>query len=218
MAKAKDLTGQQFGRLTALRIISSTPYGVEWLCRCECGTEHAAVSANLLAGKVRSCGCLSAEVHKAVKTIHGLDGSRVSNTWQSMMQRCYNPNRKDFPRYGGRGITVCDRWRDSIENFVTDMGHPEPKQSLDRIDTNGDYCPENCRWALATTQARNRRPRILSVPGVRYDEIRKKWKVALSHYHVGYFSDWFDAVCARKSAEHKTWDLDDIGVVDMVTG
>ena len=157
-----DLTGQVFGRLTVLGLKSrGGGYGATrlyWNCRCECGALTTCLTHALRSGGSKSCGCLNLDrVHERNKT-HGKTGSIEYSVWISMKGRCTNPRSDCYDRYGGRGIKVCDRWLNSFENFLADMGpRPSLAYSIDRIDNNGNYEPGNCRWATMKAQGSNKR-------------------------------------------------------------
>lgn len=138
---------------------------------------------------------------------HGMYGTTEYITWRNIKQRCYNKNKQHYQHYGGRGIKVCDRWIDSFENFYRDMGdRPSPRHSIDRINTNGDYSPENCRWATPEQQAatKNLSKRSKSgVSGVIFVQSRGKWIVTHGKTYLGWTDDFFEACCIRKSFDNK---------------
>lgn len=164
----KNLEGQTFGRLTVISYAGkSTSKRCLWRCRCKCGNETVLLSASLGEGRTQSCGCLTRQRTVERNTIHNLTGSAEHNVWMAMLRRCSDSKQRCFSSYGGRGITVCDRWKDSFQNFLEDMGErPSKHHSIEREDNDGHYCPENCVWALPDKQSRNtRRTRMLTHDG-----------------------------------------------------
>ena len=158
-SNAKDITGQVFGRLTAIAPVVRTPEStIKWLCICECSSECVIYIGNLIKGFTQSCGCIRREMKNSLMPEYSI--------WTAMKQRCRNPHDLGYKNYGGRGITVCDRW-DNFASFISDMGlRPSNKHSIDRIDNDGDYTTENCRWATSHEQSRNKRSnRIIRFAG-----------------------------------------------------
>jgi len=154
----EDLTGRKFGRLLVEGFAYSKNWNRFWYCICDCGTTKTVQTALLKGGHTKSCGCLSSETTAARNFVHGHTTKRFSPTyhsWAAMIQRCTNPKRPYYKYYGGKGIKVCERWVRSFEAFLTDMGERPTGLTLDRIDSEKDYTPENCRWATLETQARH---------------------------------------------------------------
>jgi len=151
----QDLSGQRFGKLIAVRCVSTIGEKPRWLCRCDCGGENTILADSLRSGRTKSCGCIRGFAIVGNRT-HGLSATAEHGIWRRMIGRCHCPTSDHYDRYGGRGIAVCDRWRESFENFLADMGkRPSPQHSIGRKDNDGPYCPDNCEWETQTQQTRN---------------------------------------------------------------
>ncbi len=169
----RDLTGQRFGRLVAVRCVGSRlrtggRHDRLWVCTCDCGAEVEVITDSLRSGNDKSCGCLIADASresirqiqgKSWAVTHGGSYTPAYQSWQAMKTRCLNPNAEKYPDYGGRGIVICRRWlgKHGFENFRADMGERPAGKTLDRRNVNGNYTPRNCRWATAFEQVHNRR-------------------------------------------------------------
>lgn len=158
-SKVVDVTGQRFERLVVVRRSErQSNAGALWVCACDCGGETVTTSYKLRMGKIKSCGCFSAEFRGASSITHGESktGNRTYRSWKEMRQRCNNPNSDKWKWYGGRGIKVCERWND-FALFLADMGERPERTSIDRINPDGHYEPSNCRWATPSQQAETNR-------------------------------------------------------------
>lgn len=162
MSQFKNIVGERFGRLTVVQHIGDYvfPCGVKtqvWKCKCDCGNEKIVKSRELKTGDTKSCGCLKKEINKVINKKHGKTNSRLYNTWSNMKSRCYNTKKKEYSHYGGKGITVCDEWRDDFQAFYDwSMSHGyKDNLTIDRIDNSKGYNPKNCRWVTMKEQLNN---------------------------------------------------------------
>ena len=194
MGVKNNLTGLRFGRLTVLSVAGrAKDRKTLWRCACACGKECVVRSAYLTSGHTKSCGCLTRETASRVKTKHGASGTRLYGIWQKMKDRCYRRGDKFYADYGGRGISVCDGWRNdfsAFQSWALSNGYADGL-TIDRINNDGNYSPDNCRWATTKTQNRNSRnnrvyagkcvaewAEIAGIPyGVMYWRLSRGWSV-----------------------------------------
>lgn len=158
-----NLINKTFDRLTVISDSGerSLNYQIMWKCKCVCGNFVNIRTDALISGATKSCGCLRKEKIKEANTVHGFSNLPEYGLWYSMIHRCHSSNDSSYKRYGAIGITVCDRWLNSFELFYTDMGpRPSPEHSIDRINNDGNYEPDNCRWATAEEQQNNRKDNV----------------------------------------------------------
>lgn len=206
--KSRDLTKDNpFGRLTVIARDGRNNRGkVLWLCLCECGNYTSVIGGNLFHGSTRSCGCLKKEWAQKLNKTHGMGTTPEYRSWAHMKDRCYNKNDQAYKYYGARGITVCPRWKNSFENFITDMGfRPSASYSIDRINNNGDYEQGNCRWATHFVQMANRRTNLwfyaISPEGLRF---KSKCQSQFARDH-GLFGSGISRCISGQQESYKGW-------------
>lgn len=162
--KRLEMAGMRFGKLVVTEPVGKTKTGgILWLCKCDCGNEVTVQSSYLKNGHTKSCGCLRVDWCKENSTRHGLEHTRIYRIWKDMILRCYDKRHASYQRYGGQGISICDEWKDDVQvfyNWATENGYRDGL-TIDRKNNDGNYCPENCRWATMKAQANNRRSNVL---------------------------------------------------------
>lgn len=188
------MIGERFGYLIVEAVAEPVKNGrsttAAWLCKCDCGNYTCVAARSLIRGSTKSCGCLRNRRAVETNTTHGMCTTKVYSAYRGMIQRCHNPASTNYHNYGARGITVCDRWRASFDNFLADMGgKPSDKHSIDRLDINQGYSPDNCRWATTREQSLNKRHNLKAhgVPlidiaaenGLTYDLVKRRWHSGL---------------------------------------
>lgn len=187
---ADGIVGKKYNNLTIIGVslAKSSRNRPMLVCKCDCGVIKPIIASRVINGHTKSCGCITAVRVSESKTTHGMSNSSAYNTWHGLIQRCYNENNKDYPSYGGRGIMVCDRWKNSFETFLADMGNPPKGTTIDRINNSGNYEPNNCHWATAKIQCNNRRNNtIVSFRGEQYNLCQLATQLNVSRYKLSYW-------------------------------
>jgi hypothetical protein len=210
--KRLELLGKKFGNLTVIGEAPKKKRERILVCQCACGEVVNRGIQTLFRGFVCRCGECNRKNLQSIRSIHKMSRSKIYDIYHGIKKRCIDKKDAGYKRYGATGITICERWAESFENFYKDMGpRPSEKHSVDRMDCKGNYEPSNCRWATPQQQARNRRTSNASgVCGVSFDKRSKKWIATIkedkeTRIKLGTFEDMFDAICARKSGENKYW-------------
>ena len=187
------------------------------IVKCQCGKDFPILLDSLSKkNPTQSCGCLTSSVLKAQKTKHGMCDSEMYKRWCGMKTRCYDTKDKGYERYGGRGILICDDWVNDFEAFnswsINNGGHDGKRLQIDRIDNDKGYSPDNCRYVTNAVNARNkgvRRTNKMGISGIGIDKRSGKYYATITtngkRANLGYYSDFFEACCARKSAENRYW-------------
>jgi hypothetical protein len=204
MPRLLNRIGERFGKLVVVAAAGRNKLKkVIWECKCDCGNTTTVAAGSLVTGNTTSCGCIVPNFK------HGGWNKASYNTWRAMMRRCYKPQDKDFPRYGGVGVKVCEQWH-TYATFAADMGEPVGEETLDRKDPYGDYALVNCRWASLPTQARNTRVRKTTQFGITGVHKRGgKWMAEITAQKKKYYSKTCatveEAAAARKELERTHW-------------
>lgn len=208
----KNEVGNTYGRLTVTHFggVQLKPSGQKyttWSCLCSCGQSVTVVSSALRQGRTQSCGCLHKELTSVASKKHGASGTPTYQSYRGMLERCFIEDSPAYRNYGGRGITVCDRWLESFENFLEDMGEKSDDLSLDRVDNSLGYFADNCRWATRSVQNFNKRlvNNTSGKAGVVYNKEKDRWDAVIGvdnkRIYLGGYKQKDDAILARQQAE-----------------
>jgi len=208
--KKDDLTGKRYSRLVVVKEIKKRKNEkIFWECLCDCGNKTNVQSYHLKSGKIKSCGCLRQETVSLLNKTHGMSNTYEHGVWRTMIERCYNKKAINYKNYGARGITVCDRWLTSFENFIQDMGiRPSTNHQIDRINNNKSYNLKNCKWSTRVEQCINRRIRSNNKSGkTGVWSCGDKWKASITinkrRINLGTFKNKKQAILSRIDAEKK---------------